>query len=445
MLVCGSSHAQVTTSYQMSEDGYTKVPLPFSFPYYGRTFTNSWMYDNGVISFLNPKSHNAVSPETRQPPLSLSQADGKYFIAALWANVSSTTSTAYTTTTDGTYMKYSWNNVSEYYRGGTRLSSFSSTIRPDGSVSTSYYSVNLKNSNVLAGAVGDPSEGEVYQTFNATRGTEIATASNWNYNLASPPVPPEVSDPCAKNALSSSSCPGFSAAIMRIMNTSLPMPTPMNATTVDDTANSTDDATGTSIGLSVIAKNRQREQNTASSAAQNAIASAEVSALASQQEAMMVVSSAGSASSSQTQTDIGTKINSSSAIKNSNDASNLLGSTDNNLMSYNNPLLDRTNPLNDYLDTTKTVAELTAVQQLPRSSVNQQVSANELAGGIDTAKMAKVPTGYDSYLNLTMKDSDFYAPQTVYRNQINVDNLRLLRQLTNDSKHQSMVEQQYRR
>ena len=38
-----------------------------------------------------------------------------------------------------------------------------------------------------------------------------------------------------------------------------------------------------------------------------------------------------------------------------------------------------------------------------------------------------------------------YAPKEVYRNQRNVDNARLLRQLTNDSRHQEMTEQQYRR
>jgi hypothetical protein len=58
--------------------------------------------------------------------------------------------------------------------------------------------------------------------------------------------------------------------------------------------------------------------------------------------------------------------------------------------------------------------------------------------------MAIAPTGYGDYLNFTMRDVAFYAPKEVYKNQKNVDNARLLRQLTNDAKHREMVDQQYK-
>ena len=57
--------------------------------------------------------------------------------------------------------------------------------------------------------------------------------------------------------------------------------------------------------------------------------------------------------------------------------------------------------------------------------------------------MATAPTGYGDYLNFAMRDVAFYTPKEVYRNQRNVDNQNLLRQMTNDSKHRQMVEMQY--
>ena len=44
------------TEYSISDDGNVQVPIPFDFPYGydGRTFTNSWMFSNGVVGFMSP-------------------------------------------------------------------------------------------------------------------------------------------------------------------------------------------------------------------------------------------------------------------------------------------------------------------------------------------------------------------------------------------------------
>lgn len=488
MLVCGLSHAQTTTYYQISDDGYAFAPLPFSFPYYGQTFNQSWMYDNGIISFVNPKSNNAVAPWEWSAPVSLSQAKGKYFIAALWADISPTNGTTYSTTTDGTYMKYNWNNISEFYSGGTRLNSFSATITPDGGVSTSYYSLNLQTSNVLAGTVGDPAKGEVYQAYSAPFGTNISTGTipNWNYNLY---------DPCKDNPLYSSTCSGFAAALAKMTNTTSSDNTvsassttatgTVTSTIVDDPVNPTVTTTttttsttsinvqptsptttstvtstiasqristptsGTSIGLSVIGKNQQREQNITASAVQNAITTSDASAVASQQEAISVASIAMSDSTSMSGQYSGTgiKVNASSAMNVfvGTSSSALSGMTENNLSGYNNMLLDRTNPLNEYVDIDKANLLTSSIQQLNKSAGNQNAGSNELEKGVDITKIAMLPNGYTDYLNLALKDSVFYASKTVYGNQRNVDNTRALRQLSNDSKHKDLVEMQYGR
>jgi len=50
------SYTQVT-EHRISDDGYVRVPLQFAFPYYGRVFTESYMFSNGVVGFLNPTNH----------------------------------------------------------------------------------------------------------------------------------------------------------------------------------------------------------------------------------------------------------------------------------------------------------------------------------------------------------------------------------------------------
>jgi hypothetical protein len=79
------------------------------------------------------------------------------------------------------------------------------------------------------------------------------------------------------------------------------------------------------------------------------------------------------------------------------------------------------------------------------SSVNRNVQPNDLAGKVDIASMATVPTGFSAY-SIVLKDAAFYEPKEVYKNQKTVDNERVLRGLTrgSDSLHQQMVDQQYK-
>ena len=75
--------------------------------------------------------------------------------------------------------------------------------------------------------------------------------------------------------------------------------------------------------------------------------------------------------------------------------------------------------------------------------VNKNVLPNELAGTVDIARMAIQPAGYQAY-SAMMPDVAFYAPKEIYKNQVNVDNVRLLRGLGSDRLHQEMVNQQYK-
>ena len=82
-------------------------------------------------------------------------------------------------------------------------------------------------------------------------------------------------------------------------------------------------------------------------------------------------------------------------------------------------------------------------QEQKTDAVNKNVQPNELAGAVDITRMATQPAGYQAY-SMMMPDVAFYAPKEIYRNQVNVDNVRVLRQLSSDKLHQDLVNLQYK-
>lgn len=106
-------------------------------------------------------------------------------------------------------------------------------------------------------------------------------------------------------------------------------------------------------------------------------------------------------------------------------------------------LIDKTNPLNDAVNGQQPLAPTTAVFAGPAVKSNTQ--DNDIAGGVSISQIARVPAGFDVYQNLAIREIAFYQPREIYRGQRTVDNVRALRSLGQDSKHQEMVDQQYRK
>lgn len=105
-------------------------------------------------------------------------------------------------------------------------------------------------------------------------------------------------------------------------------------------------------------------------------------------------------------------------------------------------LIDRTNPLNDALNGQQPLAQ-TAVFAGP--SVKPNTQDNDIAGGVSINQIARVPAGFDVYQNLAIREIAFYQPREIYRGQRTVDNVRALRSLGQDARHQEMVDLQYRK
>ena len=101
----------------------------------------------------------------------------------------------------------------------------------------------------------------------------------------------------------------------------------------------------------------------------------------------------------------------------------------------------RGNPLNDLIEGRPTLE--TMVQEQKTEELKRTITTNELETGITLATMAVVPQGYALY-GISLADAKFYETKPIYQNQRVVDNVRLLRGLGSDQKHQQMVQDQYR-
>jgi hypothetical protein len=252
--------------------------------------------------------------------------------------------------------------------------------------------------------------------------------------------------------------------------------TPIN-TSVAPIANSNNkenSGNSTNIGLSIVSRNQQRENAIINQTINSAIANANNAAIISQQEANSVVSQSVENSNtvnlsntvinlgsglrvdvfSSTQSNFTQPITSNPFQLNTSNADDNQPKTIVNQYSLSaglnidqpntNIITDKTNPLNEYFEN-RTLINLPSNNAKQLSSVNKNIADNELAGEVKIETLASVPVGFDTYTNLTLKDSQFYAPKTIYRDQNNVDNRNALRQLTNDRKHQEMIDSQYRR
>jgi len=212
----GFSHAQtetpVVTNPTFWDDTYVHVPLQFGFPFYGRTFTNSWMHSNGVVSFLDPAvpipdvGYNPGAwayccgdrPTTTTPQYS-------YMIAPLWTDLYPTSDSTFRTEGTSTYQKYFWTNLGEISNTANK-STFSLEIRPTGFIGVDYTQISI-NQTAWIGTVGNPSAGQVNEIYYGSPGLNFRGITGWSQ--ASTPA-----DLCYTDPLSSTTCPGYDAAYL---------------------------------------------------------------------------------------------------------------------------------------------------------------------------------------------------------------------------------------
>lgn len=218
------------TTYNISDDGYAIVPIPFGFPYYGRVFTHSIMFDNGVVSFYDPvtEAMRLGGQNFNAQPLSNNIGSNfHYSIMPLWSDLRNFSGSYYTQTDSQTYLRYTWENISQWGHPD-RLNSFDLEIRPTGFIGVNYTKINISGYPITVGTVGNAELGEWQQHYYKPP-TDTATLSsiqNWRMSgtegadcsnpLVSQYCPgyqeAYFTQQCSINATYSPACPGYAAA-----------------------------------------------------------------------------------------------------------------------------------------------------------------------------------------------------------------------------------------
>jgi hypothetical protein len=199
-LACiGIAQAQII-QHQISDDGYARVPLQFAFPYYGRVFTESYMFSNGVVGFLNPTNSWCCSG------FDLRNNNGTPFsfaIMPLQTDLINYGSGRFLTEGTTEYQRYVWENISEYGRPNN-LNTFGVEIKPSGYIGMHYEKVNISPNRIITmGMTGDV--GEYTQYYH---GAGYSTNTPFSY------ITETTGDPCLLNPLHSSSCTGYQEAYL---------------------------------------------------------------------------------------------------------------------------------------------------------------------------------------------------------------------------------------
>ena len=197
--------AQVNrTQVQFGDDTWVNVPLQFSFPFYGRTFTNSFMFSNGVVAFMSvgaqPTNSYCCSgvQVNNQTPVSFN-----YTIMPMQTDLYPVGQSRFYTQGDATYQKYWWENIAEI-SNFNNLNTFSVEIKPTGYVGIKYDQINIQNQLVTSAIIGDASKGEYTLHYYGQGMNASSVPGLIEYN--------STGSICTSNPLADPSCPGYAEA-----------------------------------------------------------------------------------------------------------------------------------------------------------------------------------------------------------------------------------------
>jgi hypothetical protein len=187
----------------LGDDGVTTVPLGFSFPFWNQTFTTSYMYANGLVSFTNGNlpGGGCCAGENLS---TLRDTRYNYLIAPMWTDLNDASGNATWFLRSPSSMTYGWYNTHEY--GTNNLSSFEVNINSAGALDVRFSGAFVSNSHtVTSGFTGDLSQGQYFQFYHGPGFGAPTGGASWSAISTGGSL-------CLSNPLSDSSCPGYAAA-----------------------------------------------------------------------------------------------------------------------------------------------------------------------------------------------------------------------------------------
>jgi hypothetical protein len=201
------------TQYQLWDDGWANVPLPFNFPFFDKTFNNSTMYSNGAVQFGPPvtgfPSNNTFCCSgitiDRNTPSAYN-----YSILMMQDDLYGATGNNHYSLGTANTMTYGWYGV-ERLGMPQNKTSFELKIDSTGGIDMRWTGALLSYSSPAIGVIGDASKGEfaVLQQGGLTANTfSIPGLTQWTTGQ----TPDIIIDPCTTNPLYAPSCAGYQAA-----------------------------------------------------------------------------------------------------------------------------------------------------------------------------------------------------------------------------------------
>jgi hypothetical protein len=206
----------------MGDDSWANVPLGFDFPFFGRTFNNSWAMTNGMVTFQDPTVSgiwgaccSGVNLSTERNPA------WNYSIFAVHTDLYSWQPDSQYYLRENNSMTYGWYNLSQCCSsaGGN---SFEIKINSAGVVDTRIAGAMVQWNAVTSGMSGDLTRGEYFQYYHGSGWNITSSAGAVSWNTAGGFTG---ADACTTNPLSSPTCPGYTAAqctISALYNPSCP-------------------------------------------------------------------------------------------------------------------------------------------------------------------------------------------------------------------------------
>lgn len=203
-----------STAYQLWDDGYANVPLPFTFPFFDKTFNNSTMYSNGAVQFGPPVVGfpanntfccNGITIDRNTP------SAYNYSILMMQTDMYGSTGRNHYSLGTANTMTYGWYGV-ERLGDPTNKTSFELKIDNTGGIDMRWTGALITMNTPAIGVIGDASKGEfaVIQQGGLNRNFTIPGLTQ----VTTGQTPDIVIDPCATNPLYAQTCPGYQAAYL---------------------------------------------------------------------------------------------------------------------------------------------------------------------------------------------------------------------------------------
>ena len=203
-----------SVGYQLWDDGFANVPLPFAFPFFDKTFNNSTMYSNGAVQFGPPVVGfpsnntfccNGITIDKNTP------SAYNYSILMMQTDMYGSTGANHYSLGTANNMTYGWYGV-ERLGDPANKTSFELKIDSTGGIDMRWTGALITMNTPAIGIIGDASKGEfsVIQQGSLNQSYSIPGLTQWTTGQ----TPDFVLDPCTTNPLYAQTCAGYQAAYL---------------------------------------------------------------------------------------------------------------------------------------------------------------------------------------------------------------------------------------